>query len=173
MKFCKLSTLTVSVLAMAALASCTMKYSFSGASISPDTKTVCVQYITNVAPIINPTLSQSLTESLKDKFVSQTSLMVIPNANDADMRFEGQITGYTVTPTAITGNQYASLNRLTITVQIKFTNKKNPELSYSKSFSQYEDFPGTDPLTSVEAALSKQIVDKLVEDIFNAAVANW
>jgi len=171
MKFSKFSVSIILVMAMVAPTSCTMKYAFTGASISPDTKTVSVQYFINVAPQINPSLSQTITESLKDKFVSQTSLIVVPR--DAHMNFEGQITGYTVTPAAIQGDQYASLNRLTITVQVKFTNIKNPELNYSKSFSQYEDFPGTDPLTQVEAGLSKIIIDKLVEDIFNAAVANW
>ena len=171
MKFCNLSVSIVSVLVIAVVTSCTMKYAFNGASISPDTRTVSVQYITNVAPIINPTLSQTLTETIKDRFVSQTSLMVIKN--DADLSFEGQITGYTVMPVAIQSDQYASQNRLTITVMVKFTNKKNPELNYNKSFSQYADFPGNQQLIQVESGLSKEIVDKLVDEIFNAAVANW
>jgi hypothetical protein len=148
-----------------------MKYSFTGASISPETKTVSVQYFNNIAPIVYPTLSQTLTETLKDKFVSQTSLVVMQR--DADMNFEGQITGYTVTPTAIQGDQYASQNRLTITVSVKFTNKNNPELNYNKSFSAYEDFAATEQLVQVESEKTKLIVEKLVDDIFNAAVANW
>lgn len=164
------STLII-ILALALFASCTMKYSFTGASISPETKTVSVQYFNNIAPIVYPTLSQTLTETLKDKFVSQTSLVVMQR--DADMNFEGQITGYTVTPTAIQGDQYASQNRLTITVSVKFTNKNNPELNYNKSFSAYEDFAATEQLVQVESEKTKLIVEKLVDDIFNAAVANW
>ena len=118
MEFRKSTLIIISALAL--FASCTMKYSFTGASISPETKTVSVQYFNNIAPIVYPTLSQTLTETLKDKFVSQTSLVVMQR--DADMNFEGQITGYTVTPTAIQGDQYASQNRLTITVSVKFTN---------------------------------------------------
>lgn len=171
MKFRKAIQLILSTAAIASVFSCSMKYSFTGASISPETKTVSVQYFTNVSPQINPSLSQLLTESIKDKFVSQTSLVVMQR--DADMNFEGQITDYRVSPVAITSDQYASQNRLTITVQVKFTNKKNPELNYSKSFSQYEDFPGNQQLIQVESTLSKEIVDKLVDEIFNAAVANW
>lgn len=169
MKFRKSTLIIISALAL--FASCTMKYSFTGASISPETKTVSVQYFNNIAPIVYPTLSQTLTETLKDKFVSQTSLVVMQR--DADMNFEGQITGYTVTPTAIQGDQYASQNRLTITVSVKFTNKNNPELNYNKSFSAYEDFAATEQLVQVESEKTKLIVEKLVDDIFNAAVANW
>ncbi len=171
MNLCKSTLSIVSIVVFALVTSCSMKYAFNGASISPDTRSVSVQYITNVAPIINPTLSQTLTESIKDRFVSQTSLMVIQS--DADLNFEGQITGYTVSPVAIQSDQYASQNRLTITVMVKFTNKKNPELNYNKSFSQYEDFPGAQQLIQVESGLAKTIVDKLVDEIFNAAVANW
>ncbi len=169
MEFRKSTLIIISALAL--FASCTMKYSFTGASISPETKTVSVQYFNNIAPIVYPTLSQTLTETLKDKFVSQTSLVVMQR--DADMNFEGQITGYTVTPTAIQGDQYASQNRLTITVSVKFTNKNNPELNYNKSFSAYEDFAATEQLVQVESEKTKLIVEKLVDDIFNAAVANW
>ena len=169
MEFRKSTLIIISALSL--FASCTMKYSFTGASISPETKTVSVQYFNNIAPIVYPTLSQTLTETLKDKFVSQTSLVVMQR--DADMNFEGQITGYTVTPTAIQGDQYASQNRLTITVSVKFTNKNNPELNYNKSFSAYEDFAATEQLVQVESEKTKLIVEKLVDDIFNAAVANW
>ncbi len=169
MEFRKSTLIIISALAL--FSSCTMKYSFTGASISPETKTVSVQYFNNIAPIVYPTLSQTLTETLKDKFVSQTSLVVMQR--DADMNFEGQITGYTVTPTAIQGDQYASQNRLTITVSVKFTNKNNPELNYNKSFSAYEDFAATEQLVQVESEKTKLIVEKLVDDIFNAAVANW
>lgn len=169
MEFRKSTLIIISALAL--FASCTMKYSFTGASISPETKTVSVQYFNNIAPIVYPPLSQTLTETLKDKFVSQTSLVVMQR--DADMNFEGQITDYTVTPTAIQGDQYASQNRLTITVSVKFTNKNNPELNYNKSFSAYEDFAATEQLVQVESEKTKLIVEKLVDDIFNAAVANW
>jgi hypothetical protein len=151
--------------------SCAVKYSFTGASISPESKTVSVKYFNNISAIIYPSLSQTLTEALKDRFVSQTSLVVVQG--NGDLNFEGQITNYTITPVAIQGNQYALQNRLTITVQVKFTNKNNPELNYTKSFSEYEDFSSTQTLVQVESDLTKLIVDKLVDGIFNQAVANW
>lgn len=154
-----------------ATASCAVKYSFTGASIPPESKTVSVKYFNNVSAIVYPSLSQTLTEAVKDRFVSQTSLVVVKD--NGDLNFEGQITNYTITPVAIQGNQYALQNRLTITVQVKFTNRNNPELNYNKSFSEYEDFPSTQTLVQVESDLTKLIVDKLVDDIFNQAVANW
>lgn len=151
--------------------SCAVKYSFTGASIPPESKTVSVKYFNNISPNVDPSLSQTLTEAVKNRFVSQTSLAVVQN--DGDLNFEGQITNSTVTPVAIQGNQYALQNRLTITVQVKFTNKNNPELNFSKSFSEYEDFPSTQTLLQVQSSLTTLIVDKLVDDIFNQAVANW
>ena len=164
----------VVVLLILLLNSCgSVKYSLSGASIHPDAKTVSVQYIQNNAPIINAQLSQLLTEELKDKFVSQTSLSLINGNGDLD--FEGEITGYETKPMAIQNNDVAALNRLTITIRIKFTNSKDPDSKYDfdKSFSQYQDYESQFDLSQVEGDLVTKIVEQLVEDIFNESVVNW
>jgi len=90
-----------------------------------------------------------------------------------DFTFEGEITGYSVAPTAIQGNETAAMNRLTVTVHVKFTNTLDDAASYDKNFSTYEDFSSLQQLTQVEGELTDRIVEKLVDDIFNAAVANW
>lgn len=146
-------------------------YSFSGASISPDTKTINVGYIENNAAIVNPTLSQTLTESLKDRIVSQTGLSLVRTT--ADIEFEGSIVDYSVKPIAIQGNEYASQNRLTITVKIKFTNNKDESKNFEQAFTRYSDFPGTSNLANVEAELIKTINTQLIDDIFNKAFVNW
>jgi hypothetical protein len=146
-------------------------YSFTGASISPDDKTVTVQYFPNNAPLIQPSLSQVFTEKLKDKFVSQTNLNLVNKGGD--LYFEGAITGYDIKPMAIQGNDQAALNRLTITVSVKFVNKKDEKRSYETSFTRYTDYASTINLSTVEDDLIKDVTTQLVGDIFNKAFINW
>jgi hypothetical protein len=157
---------------LTSVSGCRISYSFSGASISPEMKTISVQFFQNQAPLFQPTLSSTFTESLKDKMVSQTSLELVNTTGD--LNFEGEITNYASNPVAIQGgNETASLNRLTIAVHVKFTNAKDPKLSFDRTFSQYTDYESTQTLNSAENELIPIVVDKLVEDIFNAALTNW
>ncbi len=151
--------------------SCKGGYSFTGTSISPEVKTVTIDYINNMAPIIYPSLSNNLTEALKDKFTRNTRLSL--ETYDGDLHFEGEITNYDVTSIAVTSSEVAATNRLNITVKIRFTNNKDEKQSYNKSFSNYADYPSSQTLDAVQDQLIDEIVKKLIEDIFNAAVANW
>ena len=146
-------------------------YSFTGASISPDIKTVSIQLFPNRASIVQPSLSQAFTEKLKDKFVSETSLALVKE--NGDLNFEGAIVDYNTQPTAITGNDNAALNRLTITVSVKFTNTKDSKQDFETNFSRYADYDSRKSLSSVEQELIAQINSQLVDDIFNKAVVNW
>lgn len=148
-----------------------VSYSFTGASISPEVKTVNVDYFQNLSSIVNPKLSNLITEELKNRFVSQTSLNLVPSYGD--LQFSGQITSYKVAPIAIQGNETAARNRLSITIRVKFLNTKEKKYDYEKSFTQYEDFDSNQNFAQVEDGLVTLIVDKLVEDIFVNAVANW
>lgn len=150
---------------------CSVKYSFTGASISPDVKTVSVAYFQNLSTLVNPTLSSIFTEELKNRFVSQTRLNLV--SDFGDLNFSGEIKNYQVTPVAIQGNETAASNRLTITIRVKFVNIKDEKQNFDKSFSRYEDFDSQNQFNSIEGELVKVIVDKLVEDVFNGAVANW
>jgi len=152
-------------------ASCKGGYSFTGASISPDVKTIQISYFPNRASNVNPSLSSTFTEALKDRFLSQTSLTIVNL--QGDLTIEGEITDYRVTPQAYQGNETAALNRLTINVRVKFTNTKDPSKSYDTQFSRYADFESSKNLASVESQLITEIVDQLTEDIFNKAVVNW
>jgi len=154
--------------------SCTVSYRLTGASLSAGEKTISVAYFPNRAPIVNPTLSQELTEKLKDKFIAQTSLDMI--SDNGDLIFEGDIVGYDTKPIAITGNDQtdkASLNRLTITVNVKFTNQKEVKNSFESKFTAYEDYSSDQGLDAVEGELVPLILEKLIEDIFNRSVVNW
>lgn len=151
--------------------SCKVSYSFTGASIPPEAKTFSVELFQNLASIVNPTLANYLTEELKNRFLSQTRLS--PVSAFGDFAFSGQISQYDVSPMAIQGNEVAAQNRLTISVKVKFVNAIDPKQSFDKSFSQYAVFGSNQNFVQVEQALVQEIVEKLVDDIFNAAASNW
>ena len=92
---------------------------------------------------------------------------------DGDLQFDGSITGYKVTSVAIQGNETAALNRLTITVKVKFTNTKDKEADFETNFSRYLDYDSSQNLSAIEDELIKDINDQLTQDIFNKAVSNW
>ena len=92
---------------------------------------------------------------------------------DADLQVEGEITNYEITSMAVTANEVASMNRLTITIKIRFSNKKYPKEDFERSFAEFEDYPSSTSLDAVEARLVDAIVEKLTEAIFNSTVANW
>ncbi len=146
-------------------------YSFTGASIAPEVKSVQVHHFPNEADLVNPTLSQEFTNALKEKLSSQTNLDVLDS--DGDLVFEGAIRKYTTEPVAIQGDQTAALNRLSITVFVKFTNKVEPEQNYETTFTQYREYSSTESLAAVEDGLVEEINADLVDDIFNKAVVNW
>lgn len=170
-KHLSLTRLWIGLIVLIALGSCKINYSFTGASISPDTKTVSVQFFKNHAQLVQPTLCQSLTEALKDRFVSETSLTLVEKLGDLD--FEGEITNYVVTPVAIQGNETAALNRLTVSIRVIFVNFKDEKQSFEANFSRYEDFESSQNISSVEEELINTINAQLVEDVFNKALVNW
>lgn len=146
-------------------------YSFTGANISADTKTISIQYFPNNAPLRQPMFSQVLTQALKDKFASQTNLSQV--STNGDLSLEGEITGYSISPTAIQANQQAAQNRLTVTIKVKFVNNKDEKQSFETNFTRYIDYDSQKNLSAVEGDLIKTLTDQLVDDIFNKAVVNW
>lgn len=150
---------------------CKISYSFTGASISPEVKTISIQYFQNRADLVQPGLSQYITDALIDKCKAQTNLSVVNGIGDVN--FEGEITGYNTRPSTVAADARAATNRFTITVKVKFTNAVDPDFSYDQSFSRYEDYESSYDLSDVEDELSAKIVDFLVEDIFNKAFVNW
>ena len=146
-------------------------YSFTGTSIQADVNTITIPYVEYKALRVNPSLSNDLTEALQDKFRKLTRLEQVDQ--DGDLELVVEVTGYDVKATAITANEMAAQNRLTVGVKIAFTNRKYPEDDVNQSFSAYEDFDATQSLEAVESGLCETIIDKLVEDIFNATVAQW
>lgn len=147
-------------------------YSFTGTSIQPDVETVTINYFDYQALKVNPSLSNDLTTALQDKFLKLTKLEQVDM--DGDLEISGAVTGYDVAATAITANEQAAQNRLTVTVKISFTNRKYPEDDFQdKSFSAFADFDAMQSIDAVEASLCEEIIEQLCDDMFNATVANW
>jgi len=159
------------VLGLLVLAGCKVKYTLSGQSIPADAKTVSVAYFVNKAPLASPTFSQQFTEELKTKFQRETRLLLSPSGGD--LEFEGAVTGYSVSPQAVQGNETAALNRLTVTVSVTYVNNLDDTQNFTTSFSRFADFPSSSSLTSVEGQLTPVIMEQLTQDIFNRAFINW
>ena len=149
-----------------------IKYSLSGASIPPAAKTFSVAYFPNNATMVSPILSTTLTDALVDMFTRRTRLTQVDEGGD--FAFEGEIVNYTSTTASVSSDDFALLNRLTITIKVRFTNAVDEKASWqNKTFTAYEDYESTKLLTEVEGTLIPQIVDKLVTDIFQASASNW
>ena len=161
----------LALMAAAAVVSACWIYSFSGTSIDPSVKTITIDYLEYKALRVNPSLSNDLTEGLKEKFRKMTRLTQVDV--DGDLEISGEITGYDVRSQAVTAQEVAAQNRLTVSVKISFMNRKYPEEDFEKSFSAYADYDSNNSLDAVEATLCEEIIEKLCEDILNATVANW
>lgn len=155
----------------AVLCSCSVSYSFSGTSIQPDVNTITINYIEYRALRVNPSLSNDLTEAIRNQFRRMTRLEQVDR--DGDMEISGEVTGYDISAAAVTANEVAARNKLTVTVKISFSDKKHPEEDFDKSFSAFAEYDSTNTLDAVESSLCAEIIEKLVEDIFNASVAQW
>ena len=156
---------------MVSVLSCRMSVSLTGSNINPNAKTVSIATFKNNASLVNPALSQEFTTALINKVQSQTPLTVINN--NGDYTLEGEITGYSVSPVAIQGNDVAAMNRLTIVVRVRFTSKYDENLDFEQSFSRYMDYNSTDNFSTIESSLVSTINEALTDDIFNKAFVNW
>ena len=161
----------ISALCAMLMVACTGGYSFTGASIPPSAKTISVATFPNYAATVNPQLSQKLTDELMQMFASQTPLDV--TTEEGDLQVSGEITGYDTRAAALSSNDEVSMNRLTITIKVRFTNAIDPEADFEQQFSRYRDYAASLDFSSVESNLVSEIVTELCEDVFNKAVVNW
>ncbi|MBR3488822.1 MAG: LptE family protein [Bacteroidales bacterium] len=153
------------------LAGCSGGYSFTGASIPPEAKTISIKQFPNFASTVNPQLSQNLYDELQRMFSSQTSLNVI--SDDGDLQITGEITDYSTRASSIGSDDNVATNRFTITIKVSFTNRFDPKTDFDQSFSRFKDYSAERDFSSVEQGLVSEIVSELCEDIFNKSVVNW
>ncbi|PSL46449.1 lipopolysaccharide assembly protein [Chitinophaga niastensis] len=165
----------ITIALLAVLSGCSVKYSTTGASIEQGASTVNVRFIENRAPINNPSLSQKLTQKLRDKITSQTRLtQVNENETKADYEFKGTITGYSFSNAAVTNVDQAATSRLNVTVNITFIKRTGDKKGFSQSFSRSADFNASQlPSTVENRLLDENIIPGITDDIFNRAFANW
>ncbi len=147
-------------------------YSFTGAVIAPDIKTVRVENFGNSASIVIPSLAQEFTEKLRDILVSRSNLRMVDKGT-ADVEFSGEIIDYKITPVNIGSNDRPAQNRLTISVRVKYENKKYPEQSWEKTFANFEDFDANTDISTIQQQLIEEINNKLTLGIFNQAFGSW
>ena len=162
----------LTILSLVILTSCTISYKFNGAAIDYNTtKTISIAEFPIRAALVYPPLGPAFNEALKDIYTRQTRLSMVKTGGD--LQVEGEITGYDLSPQAVTEDAYASQTRLTISVKVRYTNTKNPNLNVDQTFRAYRDFSSSQMLTQVQDELISQIVDELAELIFNATVGSW
>ncbi|KGO88907.1 LPS assembly lipoprotein LptE [Flavobacterium suncheonense] len=146
-------------------------YNFTGTG-KIDAKTFQVNYFQNNAALIEPGIERTFTLKLQEILQNQTNLNL--TNNNGDLVYEGEITEYRITPMTATANQLAAQNRLTITVIVRFTNKKKPDDDFEKRFSFYHDFPANDQLVGSRLTTAlDEIFERITQDIFNASLAKW
>ena len=168
----RIKTLLSLIMLSFVLVSCSISYKFNGASIDyTKTKTISIVDFPNTAELVYPPLTQVFGEGLRDAYSKQTRLQLLKKGGD--LHIEGEITGYQLTPMAIGTDSYAAETKLTMTVKVRFTNNKNPEDDFEKSYSASQIFPSTTMLTAVQADLAKTMVADIVDNIYNDTVAKW
>lgn len=164
----KISLILVTQLIAICFSGCKVQYSFSGASIAPELKTVSIQYFPNRAPLGPGDISQRLFNTLREKIESQTSLVVVNGIGDVN--FEGEINGYDTKPRTITADERAEQNRLTISIRVKYTNNADSELDFDKTFSRFVDYSSSQ---NIDEETENEVIVQLVQDMFNEAFVNW
>jgi hypothetical protein len=150
--------------------SCKVQYGFTQPT-SIDAKTFQVNYFQNNAPLIEPGLDRDFRTALQDLILNQTNLDLVTSG--ADLTYEGEITEYRISPTTATAENTAAQNRLTISVQVRFFDKNNPDNDIDKRFSFFYDYPGSSQIDAVKSEAFEEIFERLTQDIINATLAKW
>lgn len=165
-------SILISILLMLLLAGCSVKYSLNGASIDyTKIKTVSITDFQNLAPTVYPPLAQRFTEDLKDRFQRQTRLRDIPT--NGDLSIEGEIVGYDLSAEAVQENAFAAKTRLTLRINVRFTNKVNEEENFEREFTSFGTFDSSQMFVDVQDQLCEELSKDIINQIFNATVENW
>ncbi|MGA1226413.1 MAG: LPS assembly lipoprotein LptE [Tamlana sp.] len=153
------------------IVSCKIQYGFTQPS-SIDADTFQVNYFENTALLIEPGFERDFKIALEDLIQDQTNYRLVPS--NGDLVYEGEITDYRISPTTATSQNTAAQNRLTVSVKLRFYNKKNEEDDVEQSFSFFYDYPGSAQLVGAQKATAhEEIIDRITQDIINATLAKW
>lgn len=159
-------------MAIILMAGCRISYKFNGSALDYNVyKTVSVGEFPIRAALVYPPLQSTFENELLNYIDRNTRLQTTDGVSD--LQLDGEITGYNLTPQAVTEDGYGSMTRLTITVRVRYTDNKQENKDLDQSFSAYRDFPSSEMLTDVQDQLCEEISKELVELIFNATLGNW
>jgi hypothetical protein len=150
---------------------CKARYDLKGINIPPDVQNISIQYFTNEASYVNPTLSQRFTEQLKDKFLRETKLTVI--ASEGDYKLSGTIIDYKTEPVATNSNTGATKNRFTMTVKTVFECPKHKDMNFTENITRFQEFDATQNFQALEASLSDEVNKQIIQEIFNKVALRW
>lgn len=153
-------------------------YSFTGSSLSPETKTIQIKEFPNNAPLMNPNLAQQFSVAIQNRFLQRTTLK--GSSENPDILIEGEITDYLISPTTIStavnapgGTVQAAQNKLTIVVKVHYENKVEPDKSFDRTYSDEAVFSSDLDINAIEASQVKLVNERIINKIFNDIVANW
>ncbi|WP_369808799.1 LPS assembly lipoprotein LptE [Parabacteroides sp. Marseille-P3160] len=165
------------LLLVLSVTACKISYTPNAATIDyTKVHTISIKDFPNMAPLVYPPLSQMLTQSVQDAYINKTRLSMTRDNGDLDI--EGEIIGYDQMQHAVKDNEqgtaaYASQTRLTLSVRVRYANRANPEQGFEQTFSAYRDFSNSNTLQQVQDELCTELVKEIVDQIYNATVANW
>ncbi len=167
-----ISRIVVVAMVIAIMPSCLISYKFNGASIDySKTQSISIADFPNNAALVNPNLSNALSEGIRDQYSRQTRLQILPRGGDLEL--EGEITDYNLTPMAISADNLSAETKLTMVIKVRFTNNKAPEESFEKTYSAYQTFDSSRLLTEVQDELCSTMIIEIAENIYNDTVAKW
>ena len=174
----KLKNLGKGVLLFSLLLTLINCYSFTGSSLSPETKTIQIKDFPNNSALMNPNLAQQFSTDIQNRFLQRTGLKGTTEV--PDILIEGEITDYSITPTTIStavnapgGSIQAAQNKLTITVNVHYENKIEPDKSFDRPYSDEAVFSSDLDINTIEASQVKLVNERIINKIFNDIVANW
>ena len=154
------------------LSGCSISYKFNGANINyQTTHSISIADFPNNAAMVNPTLSTNLSEAIRLLYQRQTRLQILRRGGDLEL--EGEIVGYDISQGAIGADSYATESKLTIRVNVHFTNNIYPEESFDKTYSAFQTFDASRLLSDVQDELCALIITEISENIYNDTVAKW
>jgi len=161
---------SIAVIFLLTFSGCSV-YNFTGTG-KIEAKTFQVNYFPNNAELVEPGLDRTFTLTLQDLIQNQTNLNLVKNG--ADLSYEGEITDYRISPMTATADQQASQNRLTIRVNVRFTNKNKETDNFEKTFDFFYDYPAAQQLAgATKDAAIKEIFERITQDVFNESLAKW
>lgn len=157
------------LLSMVSCKSC--KYSLSGINIPADVSNISIGYFNNQASLVNPSISQKFTEQLKDKFMRETSLAIVPQ--NGDFKITGAITDYRIQPSATTNTTEAAKNRFSMTVNVVFECPKHKDMNFTEQITKFQEFNATENFQTIENRLTEEVSTQIIQEIFNKVALKW